>query len=211
MGVLTPTPLEHAQDPDGQQDRPQPESRADADTFGDHGRDERHKDDRHGQAIPDETIVVGREMVVGRSGSGQEHAKKHCDIKPALAWVGEEVHHALRCKSKQEPQSPDTENGKSDIGGDVAEVGDAEPPTMIGEVVVAQWLRHARREACCYAYQHGECDKGESGSFARHCWMESVTLRTSRQIKRLDNCFGSSSRLMLLSDLKRPDALLVFS
>ena len=47
-------------------------------------------------------------------------------------------------KSREPAESPETEDGEGEVGGDVSEVWDAEPSALVGELVVAEGLGCAR-------------------------------------------------------------------
>src|SRR5215467_9236609 len=81
-------------------------------------------------------------MVIGGAEGGENKGGEHDNVKPALASVRE----FLRARSEEEDQAPDSNDGEGEIGGYVAEVRNAEPGALVGEVVVGEGLRDWRKE-----------------------------------------------------------------
>jgi hypothetical protein len=42
---------------------------------------------------------------------------------------------------RKKNQASEADDGEGEVGGDIGEVGDAEPSTLVGEVVIGQRLR----------------------------------------------------------------------
>ena len=80
-------------------------------------------------------------VIIGGAESGKKKAKEKERPGNAFAGISKQT-----CGpwAEKECQSHDAEDREGKIGNDVAEVGDAKPGTLVGEVVEFERLRDAR-------------------------------------------------------------------
>ncbi len=97
-------PVDHRGRADEQHRHKQSEAGAHTDAIDHLSCNERHERDRHRQAIPEEPLVVRRQMVVARPERSQRHANKENRIGPALTRGLESRARVERHDSGQSPR-----------------------------------------------------------------------------------------------------------
>jgi len=136
------TPHEHAADACGLQRGEQPQAGDNAHSLRDDGGEQSHEDDHDGDAVPDQTRIFGREMIVGRAERGENQSGEHHEVEPALAVIGE----SPGAWFEQEHQAAESDQREGEVRDCISEVRDTEPGSVVGEVVVGEGLRDRREE-----------------------------------------------------------------
>src|SRR5215467_1921938 len=88
---LIAIPLKNAGRAEGDEPWQKPQAEMQAEPLHDDGGDEGGEDNGHRHAIPQETSIVRREMVVRRTKGGEKKADKNTEIGPALSRVDENL------------------------------------------------------------------------------------------------------------------------
>lgn len=95
--LLGKIPIQHAEQTREQQRREKFHGRADADSFRDQRRDQTHEANRHRQAIPDEAMIVRREMISAGAEADQSRAQEKRDEEPVFPFIA-----GARCSHPKE-------------------------------------------------------------------------------------------------------------
>lgn len=85
--LLRPIPLKDAGNTSGGQDGQQPQTKLKANTLHYQSRYQRHEDDSHGQAIPDEASIIWGKVIIRGPHASQNEADKNKKIGPAFARI----------------------------------------------------------------------------------------------------------------------------
>src|SRR5215813_8355781 len=96
---LAHVPLHHAAYADHQKDGKQPQTDAQTNAFCDERRYQRHEDDRHGQSVPHQPIVVRIEVIVSGTECSEKQADGNNDVEPAFSSVEKMFSKLLRAVS----------------------------------------------------------------------------------------------------------------
>ncbi len=129
--IVEAHPDQQADDAERHQRPEQQLAGARIDPFLDHIGEDRHERKRHWQAIPEQTPVARRPMVIGRSEAGQEYAEK----EDAGGQAAAHMHEAER-----------TNQNERQVGHHAPEMRNAEQRPLIGEAMVNLALRDWRNE-----------------------------------------------------------------
>jgi hypothetical protein len=141
-GALAEMPLEHAHQADRHERTEQSGPRPDPDALGDDGGQQGHERHRHRQPVPDQPVVVRREVVVGGAEAGEQDAHEEDDVGPPLRGIDE----GDGAGAEQRGDPEEAHDGERQVGQDVQRVRHAQERAVVGEAVVRRVLRDGGNE-----------------------------------------------------------------
>ena len=151
-----PIPVQQTGDADGDQDwqKPAVAERA-VYTVSDDGGEQRHEGNRHRQPVPEQTIRIRHQMIIGRPDGNEPNAGKEDCVGRGVRPFGADRPAA---RSQQGPEAHQADHQKSGIGDRVSEIREPPQRPHVGKLMVVWILWDRWNEA---GTDQGDCEQGE--------------------------------------------------
>ena len=124
------------------------------------GRQQRHERDHHRQPIPEQPLVVRRQVIVGGADGGQHHTDEEDRVRHPFAGGGED---GARARNDDQPARPTSRKPTFEA---TSKKFAPRHRAVVGEVVVVERLRNPRRSTA--AATQNPWPPGCSGSASSH-------------------------------------------